>query len=275
MKHVREPLPDVQKLRPEISAALAAVIEHATAKETANRYATADHMVHDLEQVLAIEAARSGEAPGEATTVLRSLPGDTAEVAPIRLRRPRRALLLSALVIGLVGGLIAYFATRTERGPGGGDVPGQGRLTPVQVTSGAADDYDPLGDQEEHEEQVQNVLDDNPSTVWDTEEYQGELADHKEGVGIYIDAGAPVAGRAMRVESSTPGFEATVYAAKASVPPSIDNRGWTDLSGSTTVGTEETIRLDTARSEFRYYLLWITSLPEGSKAAIKRIVLLR
>ena len=41
MKHVQEPLPDVQKLRPEISAALAAVVERATAKETGNRYATA------------------------------------------------------------------------------------------------------------------------------------------------------------------------------------------------------------------------------------------
>ena len=52
MKHVREPMPDVQRLRPEISAALAAVVERATAKETANRYATVEEMVHDLEQVL-------------------------------------------------------------------------------------------------------------------------------------------------------------------------------------------------------------------------------
>ena len=274
MKHVREPLPDIQKLRPEISAALAAVVEHSTAKETDNRYRTADDMVHDLEQVLAIEAARSGEASGEATTVLRSLAGDTAEVAPLRLRRPRRALLLSALVIGLVGGLIAYFATRTERGPGGGDVPSQGSLTPVQLTSGAAEDYDPPpGDLEESEDQVQNVLDDNPSTVWDTEQYQSALSGYKEGVGIYIDAGRPVAARVMRVESATPGFRATVYAAKSEVPPAID--GWTPVSGSTTIGTETSIRLDTALNEFRYYLLWITELPDDGKAAIKRIVLLR
>ena len=42
MKHVREPLPDVQRRRPEISAALAAVVERATAKETRNRYATVE-----------------------------------------------------------------------------------------------------------------------------------------------------------------------------------------------------------------------------------------
>src|ERR671931_119641 len=79
MKHVREPMPDVQRVRPEISAALAVVVERATAKETANRYRTVSEMVRDLEEVLAIEVARSGGTSGEATAVLRGLPGDTAE----------------------------------------------------------------------------------------------------------------------------------------------------------------------------------------------------
>src|SRR5215217_5085451 len=118
MKHVREPLPDVQRLRPEISAALAAVVERATAKETANRYGTVEEMVHDLEEVLAIEAARTGHATGEATTVLRSLSDDTADFAPQRLRHPRRTLFLSIAVLAIVAGAIAYFATRTEKGPG-------------------------------------------------------------------------------------------------------------------------------------------------------------
>src|ERR687888_1806920 len=93
MKHVREPMPDVQRVRPEVSAALASVVEHATAKETANRYLTVDQMVRDLEQVLAIEAARSGETSGEATAVLQALPEDTGDFAPFRLRRPRRSLV--------------------------------------------------------------------------------------------------------------------------------------------------------------------------------------
>src|SRR3954467_5733013 len=69
MKHVQDPMPDVQRRRPEISAALAAVIERSTAKELRHRYATGDAMVRDLEHVLAIEAARTGQATGEATTV--------------------------------------------------------------------------------------------------------------------------------------------------------------------------------------------------------------
>src|SRR5919206_3210789 len=81
MQHVREPMPDVQRRRPEVSAALAAVVDRATAKDTANRYATVDEMVHDLERVLAIEAARAGDTSGEATLVLQSLPGDTGGFA--------------------------------------------------------------------------------------------------------------------------------------------------------------------------------------------------
>src|SRR4051794_36503731 len=65
MKHVRDPMPDVQRVRPEVSAALGAVIERATTKERRNRYASAEEMSWDLEQALAIEAARRGEATGE------------------------------------------------------------------------------------------------------------------------------------------------------------------------------------------------------------------
>src|ERR687895_267673 len=99
MQHVREPLPDVQRRRPEISAALAAAVDRATAKEVDNRYGTVDEMVHDLEEVLAIEAARTGQTTGEATTVLRNLPVATADFAPGRLRHPRRALIASVLLL--------------------------------------------------------------------------------------------------------------------------------------------------------------------------------
>jgi eukaryotic-like serine/threonine-protein kinase len=273
MRHVRDPLPDVQKLRPEISAALAAVIEHATAKETQNRYASAAEMVHDLEQVLAIEAARAGETSGEATTVLQALADDTAEVAPVRLRRPRRVLILSALAIGIIGGLIAYFATRTERGPGEPAVAGQGDLRRVQLTSGAAEDYDPQGDQEEHQDQTQNVLDGVPTTLWDTETYSSGLEGApKEGVGLYVKAPAPVAARALGLASSTPGWFAEIYAAKGSVPADIG--GWTPVSKRVKVREEQRIKLNTGRREFDYYLVWITDpLPDEGKVEIQELSL--
>src|SRR6202011_1839427 len=72
MKHVREQLPDVQRKRPEISAALAAVIDTATAKHVEERYGDDAELIADLEDVLAIEAARAGSASGEVTSVLRT-----------------------------------------------------------------------------------------------------------------------------------------------------------------------------------------------------------
>src|SRR5688500_2926615 len=62
MKHVKDPLPDIRMRRPEMSAALASVVETACAKETDNRYSDASEMVHELEQALVIETSRSGEA---------------------------------------------------------------------------------------------------------------------------------------------------------------------------------------------------------------------
>jgi hypothetical protein len=88
-----------------------------------------------------------------------------------------------------------------------------------------------------------------------------------------VDAGRPVAGRAMKVTTSTPGFTAAVYgSAAADVPKDI--KGWKRLSKDTRVGEEQTIRFD-QRGRYRRYLLWITKLPEGNKAAVQEMNLYR
>src|SRR6187397_2531932 len=74
MKHVREQLPDVQIRRPEVSSSLAAVIDRATDKELDQRYSDDSELIADLEDVLSIETARTGQATGEATSVLQTLP---------------------------------------------------------------------------------------------------------------------------------------------------------------------------------------------------------
>src|SRR3954453_7862973 len=264
MKHVRDPLPDVQRRRPEISATLAAVIERATAKDTSKRYAKVDEMVHDLEEGLAIEAARAGATSGEATTVLRPLPGDTAEFAPRRLRRPRPLLLTAALAIGITAGLIAFFATRTEKGPGSAATHAGG-LTDVRLSSDAAHDYDPEGDGEETPAAVRNAIDGNPTTNWDTETYRDTFQDIKSVVGLYVDASAPVAARRLILVTSTPGFQGEVYGSNT-VPGDI--KGWTKVSARTKVKEKQRIGLATRGRKYRYYLLWIVSLPEGNRADV-------
>jgi hypothetical protein len=274
MKHVKDPLPDVQRRRPEISATLAAVVERATAKETQNRYATVDEMVHDLEEVLAIEAARTGQATGEATTVLRTLSGDTADFAPQRLRHPRRVLFLTVALLALAAIAIAFFANRTEKGAGPSATPSAPGLSEVTLSTDAADDYDPEGDGEESSGQVQFAIDGLPTTEWDTETYEGGFeASDKRGVGIYIDTENRVAARQLDLVTSTPGFTAAVYASD-SVPGGIE--GWTKVSPTVRrVKENQAIQLDTAQREFRNYLLWISELPEGGKAVVKELSLKR
>src|SRR5512142_2992817 len=99
MKHVREQLPDVQYKRPEVSAALASVVDTATAKRVEDRYADDAELIADLEDVLAIETARAGSATGEATSVLRTLPATAQRRVPFRVRHPIILLLLVIAVI--------------------------------------------------------------------------------------------------------------------------------------------------------------------------------
>ncbi len=271
MKHVREPLPDVQVRRPEISAALAAVVDEATSKDTEHRYASVDEMVHDLEQALGIESARTGEISGEATTVLRNLSGDTADFAPARLRHPRRALVVSLLALALVAVAIAFLANRTEKGPGPAATPTPPGLTAVELGSRAAEDYDPEGDGEESSEATQFVLDGNRPTSWDTETYQGGFeGSDKSGVGLYVDTGTPVAAKELDLVTSTPGYEATIYAANT-VPGRL--AGWTKVSDTVEVRQDQVFELRTQGRRYRYYLVWISSLPEGNKADILELSL--
>lgn len=273
MKHVKEPIPDVQKLRPEVSAALAAVVDHATSKELGNRYATAQDMSEDLEDVLAIEVARAGEAGTEATTVLRALAGDTHGFVPVRLSNPRRWLLSVLAVLALVGGVVAYLSTRTEKGAGTPPTPKAAPgLRAVTLASDAANDYDPEGDMQESPSAPQNTVDGNPSTQWDTERYEdGFDGVGKSGVGVFVDAGREVPARALKVTSSTPGFTAAVYGSN-NVPKDIE--GWTRVSAPATVDEDQTIRWKSDRP-YRRYLLWITKLPRQNKAAVQELSLFR
>jgi hypothetical protein len=180
-------------------------------------------------------------------------------------------VLASVAAVALAAGLIAFVATRTERGAGEPVTPRPAGLATVRLSSGAAHDYDPdpLGDDKEHPEETRNAIDGNRTTEWSTESYRGAFGTGggKAGVGLYVDAGRGVAARRLVLVTSTPGFEAEVYAANE-VPDEIG--GWTRVSGRARVDENERIPLDVARRRFRYYLVWIVSLPEDENRAVIR-----
>ena len=100
MKHVNEPLPDVQSRRPEVSAALAAVVEAGTAKDPDDRYRGMAAMLRDLESALEVEVSRAGKATGEVTTVLDSVP-------PRRRIFTRRGMSIAGILLVLAAAAAA------------------------------------------------------------------------------------------------------------------------------------------------------------------------
>jgi serine/threonine-protein kinase len=253
MKHVNEQMPDVQQRRPEISSALAAVIERATAKDPKKRYPDMLAFLADLEGALEVEIARSGTAHGQATSVLDEVPRRKL-LTPRRMSTAGVALVLAATAAAL---LIAAL-TGNEQKNGQGAVPSG---APIPLAS--ANDFDPFGDNgEEHPEEVPSAIDGDPDTGWTTETYQTspviQDSASKQGVGLIVDAGDPVAARTITLRSAEAGWDVDIYGALDGPPTALS--GWGSPIGSFDgVSTDQSIQLD-ATASARYYLIWITKL---------------
>jgi hypothetical protein len=278
MRHVREQVPDVQHLRPDVSAATALVVDRAVAKDLHERYPDAADMVADLEDVLAIEASRSGQATGEVTTVLRTLPGTARRRLPWRMRHPARWVASLAVIAAITAIALVALAGRTQRGTGvAPGVSTSSGLSPVFLAQTAAHGYNPFGTGPENRDEIENVVDSDPNTTWSTEQYyDGTLKKPGgEGVGLYLDASPGVVGKAIEIQTPTPGFAAVLYVANTvelalpygdSAP--LAARGWQGPVGqSRYVRNHERIQLNVNGRRFRYYLLWITTLPPQMESA--------
>jgi eukaryotic-like serine/threonine-protein kinase len=277
MRHVREDVPDVQLLRPEVSASTASVIDRAVAKDLSVRYADAAGMASALEDALAIEAARAGQATGEVTTVLRSLPDPARRRLPWRMQHPARWLISLALLGVIVTLALVLAAGRTQRGTGVATGVGSGAgLSPVFLGQNSAHGYNPFGTGPENPNEIGNVVDSDPNTKWSTEQYYDETLKKPAGagVGLYLDASPGVLARALEIETPTPGFAAQVYVSnhiETSLPygdsTTLAARGWQGPVGqSNAVRDHERIRLTPGGQRFRYYLIWITTLPPNMQS---------
>jgi serine/threonine-protein kinase len=279
MKHVREQIPDVQLKRPEISAALASVVDTATAKRLDERYADDAELIADLEDVLAIETARSGNVTGEVTTVLRTLPSRKRRRLPLRRRQPVVVAVLGLIVVAAVVGALIFLANRTHHGTGTlAQAPPKATPHQVSLCDSCARDYNPdalSGPKNQHPEQVNLAIDGDRNTAWSTESYVGDNLG-KPGVGIYVDAKPGVAAGSMIIDTDTPGYAVTVYARSSKPDPSsfaTGPGGWVKVGSAPKVQAKQTIKLGTAATRYRYYLVWITSLGAHSHVDVNEIAL--
>src|SRR6476646_1184648 len=257
MKHVNEPMPDVQAKRPEVSAAVAAVVDRSTTKDPRDRYSTVAEMVRDLEQTLEVEAARRGGTTGEATSVLDSVPASRR-----RLGRGRRMSGVG-IAMGIVGVALIVAALifgGKELGGGSNESNGPG-TTEIRLPSGATSEFDPEADGRETGTQAL-AIDSNPTgTAWATEHYDTQdFCGLKDGVGLAIDAGSSVPAKTMEIRSPTSGWDAQIYEVSSSPPNTLS--GWGQpVATVRNGGGNETVNLPGKPD--RSYLIWITKPPEA------------
>ena len=221
MQHVRETIPDVRESRPEVSAALAAVIERATAKQPSERYADDEEMIADLESALALEATRAGGTDGQVTAVIDTLPPETRRRVPLSIRRRRGTYAFALLAALVIAGIVVAVTLLTHNNKGsrgrkhGG---GSGTLSVVSLCSSLSctNAYNPYGKGgiAQDNDQAKYAVDGNLKTAWQSEQYYGGGLDGKPGVGIYVSGQDAVAARRLVLYTSTTGFNVKLYATK-------------------------------------------------------------
>lgn len=265
MKHVNDPVPSVRDVRPEVPERVDAVVARAMAKDPRDRFGSMDVLAAALESCLAEVQDQRLRGQEELTGIIKPQP--PAEPAPERTQAistptpapaaararatpPRRSglriagILLLAAVI-LVGNLLVLELVFEDGLPGIGG----GDPTPVRVEAVA--DIDPEGDGTEHPEAVPLAADRNAETFWPTENYESF---DKSGVGVAVDAGSRIALSRMVVITDTPGFTAQILGGST-----LDGR-FVDVAGEQEVGRRTTFDVNTRGEEYRYYVVWITSV---------------
>jgi serine/threonine-protein kinase len=263
--HVRAQIPDVQRSRPEVSAALAAIVDRATAKRLDRRYPDARAMVADLERALTIETARAGDASAEANVVLRTLPELARSRLPMRVRHPS-SLLASVIVVVLVLGAVLAFAfahihTNPQRS-GGPEVVER----PANLSGAVAVAYNPFGSGiPDDANGAQLALSRRPHEAWATNRYAaGALG--KPGVGVYVALRRALAVNRVGLSTATPGFTLEIWGANviatrpADTPRALGALGWQRLARVDRVETRTLVDLRAPTMRYRYYLVWITRL---------------
>ncbi len=267
MKHVNDPMPDIQATRPGTSNALAAVIEQATQKEPKKRYRDMGAMLADLEGALEVEIARSGGGgTGEATTVLDSVPSKRRILSS-------RSVSIAGILLVLAGVLVALalieLGGEAEKKPSkvGGETVAGAPQSGDEIALSDADDFDPPpGDEDEHGESVQSAIDGSPNTSWSTESYTvspvlEENVGEKAGVGLIVSPGEAVDGRQLQIQTGDPGWKGIIYGIEGDPPD--DLAGWGDPVSQPFTTNEDTTTVELSTNHSDHYLIWITELADN------------
>jgi eukaryotic-like serine/threonine-protein kinase len=270
MAHAHRDPPPLRSIRARIPRALEAIVMKSLAKDPDERWQSAEEMMNALRQT-----------GGQASTAIFPRPvtdpvpvSDPVPQAGGQAARPARSQALTqtrnlvpvlllvgiALILGLVlPRLLDDDSPASANGDSGAEgTPGPTGASPLRIAS--ARDFDPLGDGEEHSEDVPLAFDGDGSTFWTTETYSGSLG--KPGVGLLFDLGTTRSVDEVRIASDTPGFSLEL---RAGDRPAEGVGALAEVASS--AADEATSSLQFEPSSARYWLLWITELPAGGGSA--------
>src|SRR3954451_18098253 len=254
MRHINEPPPPIRDRRPDVSPRLEAAVHRAMAKDPADRFQTMAELADELEACLD-EVADGGVTLRNARVRVRR------RGAP--RRRGRRRWILAAGVLAAAAlaaaAVAAFLYDRSNNGSGGSSGGTSASATPPHLRGAGA--FDPFGGDGEHDADAPKATDRDSATYWTTESYNSSFAAiGKPGVGLVLDAGHPVKLQQLGIVTDTPGYRAVIRAgdSRSSFPNTI--------SASKVVGGRTRFDI-TGDGEYRYFLVWITALPESSDVA--------
>ena len=77
-----------------------------------------------------------------------------------------------------------------------------------------ASDFDPLGDGVEHPELIDNLLDEDPETIWYSETYANRsMGGLKDGVGLVVELKKPYELQRVAIETANTGWSGEIFVA--------------------------------------------------------------
>ncbi len=120
--------------------------------------------------------------------------------------------------------------------------------------------YDPEGDGREGDETAPLATDGEQATSWQTERYTSFF---KDGVGLLLDADAPVTITSVVVWTETPGITASVRVGPSPDGPFTSVTPTKPLTARTTFAPKE--------RKARYLVVWIGDIPDGGTGHVNEV----
>ena len=129
-----------------------------------------------------------------------------------------------------------------------------------------ADDFDPLGDGVEHPELIDNLLDEDPETIWYSETYANRsMGGLKDGVGVVIELKKPYELQRVAIETANTGWSGEIFV--ANVPQSA-LAAWGASVGSIT-SSQGNATVDLTGLTGGAVLVWFTDLGDKPPPGIR------